>query len=265
MEFNERILAVRLSGRRIGSNIQFFEEVDSTNDVAFQLAISGVPEGTVVIADSQTRGKGRLKRQWQSPPGCNIYTSIVLRPAIEPVLAPQITLMTGVAVAGLLSAYCPDNVTLKWPNDVQIRGKKVCGILTEMSASATKGVDFIIVGIGINVNVERVDFDESFRDIATSLKEEAGSEISRLDLTVKLFDNLEYLYTRLLTEGFGSLKDMWLRYSDMVGKHIQVVFNDNVQAGEVLGIDDFGALIISDANDVIRRVMAGDATIVKDI
>ena len=265
MEFNERILAVRLSGRRIGSNIQFFEEVDSTNDVAFQLAISGVPEGTVVIADSQTRGKGRLKRQWQSPPGCNIYTSIVLRPAIEPVFAPQITLMTGVAVAGLLSVYCPDNVTLKWPNDVQIRGKKVCGILTEMSASATKGVDFIIVGIGINVNVERVDFDESFRDIATSLKEEAGSEISRLDLTVKLFDNLEYLYTRLLTEGFGSLKDMWLRYSDMVGKHIQVVFNDNVQAGEVLGIDDFGALIISDANDVIRRIMAGDATIVKDI
>jgi BirA family biotin operon repressor/biotin-[acetyl-CoA-carboxylase] ligase len=265
MEFNERTLAVCLSGKRIGSCIQFFEEVDSTNDVAFQLARSGVPEGTVVIANCQTKGKGRLKRQWQSPPGCNIYTSIVLRPAINPVFAPQITLMTGVAVAGLLSGYCPGNVTLKWPNDVQLRGKKVCGILTEMSASDAKGVDFIIVGIGINVNIKRVDFDESFRDIATSLKEEVGSEISRLDLTVKLFDNLEHLYTRLLTEGFGSLKDMWLRYSDMVGKHIQVVFNDNVQAGEVLGIDDFGALIISDENDVIRRVMAGDTTIVKDI
>jgi BirA family biotin operon repressor/biotin-[acetyl-CoA-carboxylase] ligase len=172
--------------------------------------------------------------------------------------------MTGVAVAGVLSGYCPENITLKWPNDVQIRGKKVCGILTEMSASAAKGVDFIIVGIGMNVNIERVDFDESFRDIATSLKEEAGSEISRLDLTVKLFHNLEHLYTRLLMEGFGSLKDMWLRYSDMVGKRIQVVFNDNVQAGEVLGIDDFGALIIADENDVIRRVMAGDASIVKE-
>jgi BirA family biotin operon repressor/biotin-[acetyl-CoA-carboxylase] ligase len=265
MEFNERTLAVRLSGKRIGSNIHFFEKVDSTNDVAFQLARSGVPEGTVVIADCQTKGKGRLKRQWQSPPCCNIYTSIVLRPAIDPILAPQITLMTGVAVADLLSVYCPDNVTLKWPNDVQIRGKKVCGILTEMRASAAKGVEFIIVGIGINVNIERVDFDESFGDIATSLKGETGSEISRLDLTVKLFDNLEYLYASLLTEGFGSLKDMWLRYSNMVGKHIQVVFNDNVQAGEVLGIDDFGALIISDENDVIRKVMAGDATIVKDI
>lgn len=263
MEFNERTLADRLSEKRIGNYIQFFAEVESTNDIAFRFARSGAPEGTVVIADRQTGGKGRLKRQWQSPPGCNIYTSIVLRPAIDPVFAPKITLMIGVAVADLLSGYCPENVTLKWPNDVQIRGKKVCGVLTEMSASAAKRVDFIIVGIGINVNIERVDFEESFRDIATSLKEEVGREISRLDLTVKLFDNLENLYTRLLMEGFGSLKDMWLRYSDMVGRHIQVVFNDNVQAGQVLGIDDFGALIIADENDVIRRVMAGDASIVK--
>ncbi|HYA13979.1 MAG TPA: biotin--[acetyl-CoA-carboxylase] ligase [Syntrophales bacterium] len=264
MEFNEQTLADRISKKRIGNNIQFFKEVESTNDIAFQLAKSGAPEGTVVIADCQTKGKGRLKRQWQSPPGCNIYTSVVLRPAINPVFAPQITLMAGVAVADVLSGYCPENVTLKWPNDVQIRGRKVCGVLTEMSASASKGVDFIIIGIGINVNIERVDFDESFRDIATSLKEEAGSEISRLDLTVKLFDNLEYLYTRMLVEGFGFIKDMWLHYFDMVGRRIQVVFNDNVQAGEVLGVDDFGALIIADENDVIRRVMAGDASVVKE-
>jgi BirA family biotin operon repressor/biotin-[acetyl-CoA-carboxylase] ligase len=264
MDFNERTLAYRLSEKRIGNYIQFFEEVESTNDAAFRLAESGAPEGTAVIADCQTKGKGRLKRQWQSPPGCNIYTSIILRPAIDPVFAPQITLMTGVAVADLLSGYCPENVTLKWPNDVQIRGKKVCGVLTEMSASAAKGVDFIIVGIGINVNIERVDFDESFRDIATSLKEEAGREISRLDLTLKLFDNLENLYTKLLIEGFGSIKDTWLCYSDMVGRHIQVVFNDKVLAGKVRGVDDFGALVIADKNGVIRRVMAGDASIVKE-
>jgi BirA family biotin operon repressor/biotin-[acetyl-CoA-carboxylase] ligase len=133
-----------------------------------------------------------------------------------------------------------------------------------MSASAANKVNFIIVGIGINVNIERADFDESFRHIATSLKEEVGSEISRLDLIVKLFDNLEHLYTTLRMEGFSSIKDMWLNYSDMVGKQIRVVFNDVVQAGEVHGIDDFGALIISDENEVIRRVIAGDATIVKD-
>ena len=264
MEFNERTLVDRLLEKRIGHNVWFFQEVESTNDVAFRLAEDGAAEGTVVIADCQTKGKGRLKRQWQSPPGCNIYTSVVLRPEINPVLAPQITIMTGVTIADLLSCYCPGYVTLKWPNDVQIRGRKVCGILTEMRASEARGVDFIIVGIGINVNIKRVDFDESFRDIATSLKEETGREISRLDLAVKLFDNLENLYTRLLKEGFGFLKDMWLCHSDMVGRHIQVVFNENVQAGEVLGIDDFGALIIADDNNVIKRVMAGDASIMKE-
>jgi len=264
MDFNEQNLTARLIGKPIGNSIHFFKEVDSTNDIAFQRALGGADEGTVVIAESQTRGKGRLKRQWQSPPGCNLYTSIILRPEIAPIFAPQITLTTGVAVADLLSLYCPGNVTLKWPNDVQIRGKKVCGILTEMSASVAYKVDFIIVGIGINVNIERSGFDEAFRHIATSLKEEVGSEISRLDLIVKLFDNLEHLYTTLRMEGFGSIKDMWLKYSDMVGKQIRVVFNDSVQAGEVHGIDDFGALIISDENEVIRRIIAGDATIVKD-
>jgi BirA family biotin operon repressor/biotin-[acetyl-CoA-carboxylase] ligase len=264
MDFNEQNLIDRLSGKRIGTRIHFFQEVDSTNDVAFQLALGGADEGNVVIAESQTSGKGRLKRQWQSPPGCNLYTSIILRPEIAPVFAPQITLTTGVAVADLLSLHCPGNVTLKWPNDVQIRGKKVCGILTEMSASMEYKIDFIIVGIGINVNIERSDLDESFRDIATSLKEEVGSKISRLDLIVKLFDNLEYLYATLRMEGFGSIRGMWLKYSDMAGKQIRVVFNDSVQAGEVHGIDDFGALIISDENEVIRRVIAGDATIVKD-
>ncbi len=264
MEFNEENLAKRLSGRRVGSGIHFFREVDSTNDVAFRLALAGAPEGTVVIAESQTRGKGRLKRQWQSPPGCNLYTSIVLRPEIDPLFAPQITLMTGVAVAEILSRYCPENVTLKWPNDVQIGGRKVCGILTEMSAAAAKRINFVVVGIGVNINIERVEFDESFRKIATSLKEEAGREISRLDLTVKLFDNFESLYIRLLREGFGSIKETWLKYTDMVGKQIRVVFNDDIKAGEVLGVDDFGALIIADENDVIRRVIAGDATIVKD-
>lgn len=264
MELKEQNLHLRLLGKRIGKRIHFFQEVDSTNDVAFQIALGGAVEGEVVIAESQTKGKGRLKRHWQSPPGCNLYTSIILRPDIAPVLASQITLTTGVAVADLLSLYCPGNVTLKWPNDVQIRGKKVCGILTEMSASSARRVNFIIVGIGVNVNIGRSEFDESFRDIATSLMVETGSEISRLDLIVKLFDNLEYLYAKLQLDGFGSIKDMWLKYSDMVGKKIRVVFNDSVQAGEVHGIDDFGALIISDENDVLRRIIAGDATIMKD-
>jgi len=210
MDFNQKNLAVRLAGKRIGNNIHFFTEVESTNDVLFRLARDGAPHGTVVIAECQTKGKGRLNREWQSPPGCNIYTSIALRPPIEPVYAPQITLMTGVAVADLLSEYCTGAVTLKWPNDVQIEGKKVCGILAEMSASAEGSVDFVVVGIGINVNIRKKDFEESIRDMATSVAEEAGHNISRLDLTVKLFDRFDELYTRLLDSGFGSIKDAWL-------------------------------------------------------
>src|SRR5271157_645466 len=196
MDFNEKNLAIRLSGRRIGNNIHFFTEVESTNNALFRLARDGAPHGTVVIAECQTKGKGRLNREWQSPPGCNIYASIALRPPIAPVYAPQITLMTGVAVAELLSGYCTGGVTLKWPNDVQIKGKKVCGILAEMSASFQGSVDFVIVGIGINVNIRKNDFDESIRDIATSLAEEAGHNISRLDLTAKLFAKFDDLYTR---------------------------------------------------------------------
>jgi BirA family transcriptional regulator, biotin operon repressor / biotin---[acetyl-CoA-carboxylase] ligase len=264
MDFNEQNLAVRLSGKGIGNNIHFFTEVESTNDVLFKLARDGAPHGTVVIAECQTKGKGRLNRQWQSPPGCNIYASIALRPAIEPVYAPQITLMTGVAVADLLSIYCPGDVTLKWPNDVQIRGKKVCGILTEMSASARHSLNFIVVGIGINVNIRKKDFDETIRAIATSLAEEAGRSISRLDLAAKLFDKFDALYTRLLSSGFGSIKDAWLSYCDMIGKQAQVIFNNDIESGKVLGIDDFGALLISDEKGKIKRVIAGDASVVKD-
>jgi len=264
MDFNEKNLAIRLSGKRIGNRIHFFSEVESTNDVLCKLARDGAPHGTVVIAECQTKGKGRLNRQWQSPPGCNIYASIALRPAIEPVYAPQITLMTGVAVADVLSIYCPGDVTLKWPNDVQMGGKKVCGILAEMSASARGGVDFIVVGIGINVNIRRMDFDESIRNMATSLAEEVGHNISRLDLTEKLFDRFDDLYTRLLDSGFGSIKDAWLSHCDMVGKRTRVIFNNDIESGKVLGVDDFGALVISDEKGKIKRIIAGDASVVKE-
>ncbi len=263
MDFDEKNLAIRLSGKRIGNNIHFFTEVESTNDVLFKLARGGAPHGTVVIAESQTKGKGRLSRQWSSPPGCNIYASIALRPPIEPVYAPQITLMAGVAVADLLSGYCAGAVTLKWPNDVQIGGKKVCGILAEMSASDKGGVDFIVIGIGINVNIRRMTFDESIRAIATSLAEEAGRDISRLDLAAKLFDRFDVLYSRLLDSGFGFIKDAWLSYCDMVGKQARVIFKDDIASGKVLGVDNFGALIISDEKGEIRRVIAGDASVVK--
>lgn len=263
MDFTEKALAKRLAGRCIGNSVHFFKEVDSTNDIAFRLALHGAPEGTVVIADRQMRGKGRLNRPWQSPSNCNLYTSVVLRPETDPVFAPQITLMTGVVVAELLYRRHLADVTLKWPNDVQIRGKKVCGILTEMRTTADRRIDFIVVGIGININMRKEDFDESFRESSTSIKEETGGEISRLEFTVALYDHFEKWVGTWTTKGFDPVGEAWLTYSHMVGKHVQVTARGNVQTGEVIGIDDCGALLISDNNGTIRKILAGDASVVK--
>jgi BirA family biotin operon repressor/biotin-[acetyl-CoA-carboxylase] ligase len=263
MDFSKQALASRLAGKHIGKEIHFLRETDSTNDTAFSLALRGSPEGTVVIADRQTKGKGRLNRVWQSPPNCNLYTSIILRPETEPISAPQITLMTGVVVAEVLSRYHPAGIGLKWPNDVQIGGKKVCGILTEMKVSDQQNIDFIIVGIGININMTREDFDGSFREISTSLKEETGRDIPRLDFTATLYNHFEKWYATWIAQGFDPVRNAWLKCSSMVGKRIEVVFYGDVQTGEVIGIDEYGALLLRDKNDARKTVMAGDASILK--
>lgn len=263
MDFNEQALTNRLSGRYIGSGIRFFNEVESTNDVAFNLALHGAPEGTIVIADLQTKGRGRMKRVWQSPPRCNLYTSIVLRPLTDPASTSQIPLMTGVAAADALSRYCPRDVTLKWPNDVQIRGKKVCGILAEMKTAKDPRGNFVIVGIGVNINIRKKNFDESFREIATSLKEETGRDISRLDFAVEFFDNFEKWYRTWLKMGFEPVREAWLAYASMVGRQVQVVFQGDVRTGEVHGIDESGAMLLEDENGIIKKIMAGDATLVR--
>ncbi|MDO9528233.1 MAG: biotin--[acetyl-CoA-carboxylase] ligase [Syntrophales bacterium] len=260
---NEHDLANRLSGRLIGNRVHFLKEVDSTNIYASRLAVAGAPEGTVVIADCQTKGKGRMDRVWQSPPGSNIYTSIILRPSVETAMAPQITLVAGVAVAGFLSEYCPEDVTLKWPNDVQIGGKKICGILTEMKTSSGK-VDFVIVGIGINVRIKKEDFHKEFRDNSTSLIEEVGRDISRFDFTIRLYGSLEKWYKRFLSEGFGPIRDEWTKYAGIIGKDIKVVLRDDIQAGKAVGIDEYGALLIFDEKEKIKRVIAGDVSLVEN-
>jgi BirA family transcriptional regulator, biotin operon repressor / biotin---[acetyl-CoA-carboxylase] ligase len=264
MDFTEFSLAARLTGKHIGNSIHFFNEVDSTNNIAYRLALHGASEGTMVIAERQTKGKGRLNRSWQSLPKCNLYTSIILKPDINPVFAPQITLLAGVAVAELISQSQLVDVSLKWPNDVLIRGKKVCGILTEMKTSADRLIDFIVVGIGININIKKEDFDESFRNISTSLKEETGKDVSRLDIAASLCDHFERWYTIWTAQGFSPVRKEWLQYSFMVGKRIQVDFRGDIQTGEMLGIDEFGALLVSNEEGMIKKIIAGDATVIKN-
>jgi len=261
-EFDAEALQSRLAGRRMDWRIHFLPVVDSTNRLALKLAREGAAEGTVVFADCQTRGRGRLQRVWQSPPGCNLYASLLLRPAIPPADAARITLTAGVAVAEMISIFCPEGVGLKWPNDVFIRGRKVCGILTEMKTTGS-ALDVVVVGIGLNVNVAVEDFDPVYRKTATSLREETGRSFPREDVAFLLCDYFEKWYQILLHEGFAPVRERWLARSGMTGSRVRVLFQGDVQEGVVVGIDLDGALLLDDELGVVRRIIAGDASIMK--
>jgi BirA family transcriptional regulator, biotin operon repressor / biotin---[acetyl-CoA-carboxylase] ligase len=263
MNFTEAILKERLAGQRIGGLVRYFREVDSTNTMAYRLAREGAPEGMVVVADAQGKGKGRLNRVWQSPPGRNLYVSIILRPRIDPPAAPQLTLVAGVAVAEFLTACGRKDVTIKWPNDVLIAGKKICGILTEMSSSA-RGVDFIVLGVGLNVNMSREDFEPALGDIATSLKIETGTTHDRIEVISGLLNFFETWYKVFLRRGFPGVRDVWLRHADILGRPIRVVFREDTQTGVVLGIDDDGTIVMKGADGTTRLVIAGDVHLLKE-
>jgi len=262
-ELNDRELASILAANIIARDVRFISEVDSTNIYATDLALQGSSDGTVVLADCQLKGKGRLSRVWQSPPGKNLYTSIILRPAIAPLFAPQLTLTAGVAVAESLSLYCPGTVTLKWPNDVQIKNKKVCGILTEMRHTGSV-LDFVIVGIGININIKNSELDESFRNKSTSLFDEVGTYVSRTEVAARLYETLDRWYATYLRDGFTPVRDAWLTYSGIVDKIIQVNNRNETVIGTVIGLDDYGALLIFDEQENKKKILAGDVIIIGD-
>jgi len=263
MGWNLEALEKRLTGKFIGQPLYYYPEIGSTNDEAFRLGVAGAPEGTAVIADSQTKGRGRLQRVWHSPPGSNIYTSILLRPNFPPDQAPRISIAAGVAVAEILSQYCQGLVELKWPNDVLLNRKKVCGILAQMKASASD-IDFVVLGMGINVNIGYNQLPPDIRTIATSLAIETCREIDRQELIISLYENIAKWYKELSQRGFDAIKEKWLSFSPMIGQNVQVMFRDEGVSGKALGLDEDGSLIILNVNGETVKVSAGDATIVKE-
>lgn len=262
MNFNQESLKQSLAGKSIGHQLHYYEEIGSTNDEAFCLGTAGAPEGTALIAECQSAGKGRMQRVWHSPAGANIYTSIILRPHFEPARAPQISIAAGVAVAETVNAYCPGKARLKWPNDVLIDGKKVCGILSQMKMTAG-AIDFVVLGIGINVNLSHEEFPADIQEIATSMALETGCEISRLELIISLYENMTKWYRELTQNGFGPIKEKWLGLSSMIGKPVSVMFQDEAVRGKAIGLDEDGSLILLAIGNKEVKVSAGDATILK--
>jgi BirA family biotin operon repressor/biotin-[acetyl-CoA-carboxylase] ligase len=256
-------LTHHLQTRFLGKPLHFFATIDSTNTYAVRLAHEGASEGTVVIADSQSGGKGRLGRSWISPPGVNLYLSAILRPPVSAAVVPQLNLLAAVAVADTIAQVTSLTPAIKWPNDVLVGGKKVCGILAEMQTEAGM-LRSVILGIGVNINAPLSAFPEELRDKALSLFLAAGQRVDRAAFTATLLTHLEKLYVPWLEEGFPVLRPLWERHAaGMIGKQITVAVPEGVVAGTVLGLDTDGALLLREGEkETPRRVLAGDVTVV---
>ena len=243
----------------IGKNMIHFNDIPSSNNEAKRLALEGAPDGTVVVAEAQGAGKGRLSRGWYSPSQKGIWFSVVLRPSFLPQEAPKCTLMAAVAVVRAMKDM-GFSVGIKWPNEVlDDNGKKLVGILTEMSAEMER-VNFVVIGTGVNVNLWPEDFPEDVRDIATSLSMLRGGRVDRLELFARVLEAMDELYVSVENDGFGTVLDEWRQYSVTLGQEVNVIGVRESFSGTAADIDEDGALLI-DTPTGRRRVLAGDVSI----
>jgi BirA family biotin operon repressor/biotin-[acetyl-CoA-carboxylase] ligase len=247
----------RLGAARLGTKFHYFEQIGSTSSHARSLAESGALEGEVVIAESQTHGRGRLGRRWESPPLANLYFSIVLRPKLAPAHAAQITLMAAVALAESVAAFIPRAPAIKWPNDILVDGKKLAGVLTEACCDGER-VDYVILGIGVNVNLGVDAMPETIRQRATSLSALAGNNLSRESVLRGLIQHLDRCYGILEASGFEALRPRWEARSHLSGRRVRAELGDQAVIGMARGIDPSGALLLEDESGVLRRIIAGD-------
>jgi len=250
-----------LKGKVIGGKIICLAETGSTNVDAARHAEEGAPEGTVVIADSQTAGKGRLGRRWESPPGRNLYCSVIIRPFIPPQKAPHLTFLSSLAICDAASDLLGLDLSLKWPNDVLAGGKKCAGLLNEMSAESDR-IRYVILGIGVNLNMSTTDFPPDLRYPATSLSIESGRTIDRTLFAARLLDCLDRWYDRYRAQGFEPVRTAWMKRSWTVGKRVRVSHDgERGVTGVATGIDEMGALLVETSPGRIERILAGDVTI----
>lgn len=249
----------RLETKRMGKEIRYFSTIGSTNQYARRIAEEGAADGTLVIADEQTDGRGRRGRHWVTPPGEAISFTLILRPNLPPEKISMITLVMGLAVAQAVQVLYGLDAGIKWPNDVVINGKKLCGILTEMSAEINE-VHYIVIGVGINANL--VHFPEEIRSTATSLKLELGREVNRAELiaaVMKRFEKLNGMFERR-----GSLEDMADPYNRLcvnTGRQVRVLDPRGEYTGQALGIDPGGSLLVKTEDGTLNRISSGEVSV----
>ncbi|PYZ98395.1 bifunctional biotin--[acetyl-CoA-carboxylase] synthetase/biotin operon repressor [Alteribacter lacisalsi] len=248
-------LKSRLPEPSFVKDILHYPSIHSTQETAHLLASEQAEEGTIVLADEQTKGKGRLGRQWHSPPETGIWMSLILRPDIEVRSAPQLTLLTAVAVVRGIKESLGLDPEIKWPNDILFNGRKAAGILTEMQAEPDR-VHAIIVGLGLNVNQDY--FPDELADIATSLRLEKGEKVSRTDVLEAILKEWDWLYRMFLKEGFSSVKPLWEAHALTMGKEITARTPRETLKGVAVGIDDAGVLLLRTKDGKLHHIYSAD-------
>ena len=248
--------------RVIGRDIRVFQETSSTNDVVDKLARDGVPEGVVVFAESQTRGRGRLGRKWLSPASRGLWFSVLLRPDLRPQAATQMTIATAVAVARAIQQQTGLLPGIKWPNDILLQGRKTAGILTELSAELDH-IKYLVIGIGVDVNVAAHEFPADLRQLATSLRIEAGRLLNRADLAIAILRALDDDYARITGGQFEAVANEWAERCTTLGQPVTIHIGDRRLHGRAEALDQDGALLLRTEHGRLERIIGGDVTMEK--
>ncbi len=247
----------------MGRHIQVFQETTSTNDIIEKLARDGVREGAVVFAESQTRGRGRLGRRWMSPPGKGLWFSLLLRPAMRPQQTTQLTVAAATALARAIRLEADVKPDIKWPNDILINRRKVAGILTELSAELDQ-VKYIVLGIGVDVNLATGEFPSELRSVATSLRAETGGQlISRPALAVTILRELDREYARLRAGEFAAIADDWESQCTTIGQNVIIRMGDRQIRGRAESLSPEGALLVRTEHGHLEPIIGGDVTLEK--
>jgi BirA family biotin operon repressor/biotin-[acetyl-CoA-carboxylase] ligase len=246
----------------IGRDLHVFQETTSTNDIVERLARDGAREGTVVFAESQTKGRGRLGRKWVSPAKKGLWFSALLRPQLRPQETTQLTVMAATALRRAIALQTQLTAEIKWPNDILVRGRKVAGILTELNAELDR-VKYVILGIGVDVNLSPGEFPAEVRKVATSLKAELGRTLSRPELAVAILRELDRDYALIASGNFAAVADEWEKHCSTLGRGVVVRTGPRQIRGRAESLGEDGALLLRTEHGHLERIVGGDVTLEK--
>lgn len=258
-ELNPETIIDRIGNSLFATNIVYYTKTESTNSIAMELAVKGAPEGTLVLAEEQSGGKGRMGRKWLSPAFKNILMSFILKPDLHPSRMFLLTMLTSLGIVKAVEHIAHIKAMIKWPNDIYIENKKAGGILTELKADHDI-IHFAAIGIGLNVNFDPSIYPE-IRDTATSLSEAASKYIIRVDLLAGILSEIEALY-RMLKKNKGDwIFREWRKHCMIIGREVRILGFNEVYDGVVEDIDEYGALLLRGIDGKLNRILNGDVSL----